>query len=51
MGHGQVQTTARYAHLAHGYLAAAVERLAAPEPVQTDTAIDTELLELAGVTG
>jgi hypothetical protein len=53
MGHTEVQTTARYAYLAPGYLAEAVEKLAAPIPTpegdQTDTAIDTEVLELAAV--
>jgi integrase len=51
MGHTQVQTTARYAHLAPGYPAEAVEKLVAPIPTtqedQTDTAIDTEVLELS----
>ena len=46
MGHSEVQTTARYAHLAPGYLAEAVERLAVPIAVpdggQSDTAIDTK---------
>ena len=49
MGHTEVQTTARYAHLAPGYLVEAVERLAipnaAPEGGQTDTPIDTREFE------
>jgi integrase len=49
MGHSEIQTTARYAHLAPGYLAEAVERLATPVAVpeggQTDTSTDTKELE------
>jgi site-specific recombinase XerC len=45
MGHTELQTTLRYAHLAPGYLAEAVERLAAPTAVQTDTPIDTGEIE------
>jgi len=45
MGHSEIQTTMRYAHLQPGHLADAVERLAPPEGVktggQTDTATDT----------
>jgi len=39
MGHSEIQTTMRYAHLAPGHLADAVERLTA---IQTDTATDTD---------
>jgi integrase len=46
MGHTELQTTLRYAHLSPGYLADAVERLTAPQPIQTDTAIDTAESEL-----
>ncbi len=49
MGHSEIQTTPRYAHLAPGYLAEAVERLTAPVTVPegepTDTGIDTKELE------
>lgn len=45
MGHTELQTTLRYAHLAPGYLREAVEQLAAP--IQTDTASDTSDLELS----
>jgi len=45
MGHTELQTTLRYAHLAPGYLAEAVERLVPPAGVQTDTAIDTDEIE------
>jgi hypothetical protein len=41
LGHSQITTTMRYAHLAPEHLADAVERLATPQPVQTSTAIDT----------
>jgi hypothetical protein len=41
LGHSELQTTLRYAHLAPGHLAAAVECLTAPEPLSTDTATDT----------
>jgi integrase len=48
MGHSELQTTLRYAHLAPGYLAGAVERLVEPDAaqswIQTDTAIDTSRL-------
>jgi site-specific recombinase XerD len=40
MGHSEITTTMRYAHLAPRYLADAVERLT--EPVQTDTTTDTK---------
>lgn len=46
MGHSEIQTTMRYAHLQPGHLADAVERLAMPERVenggQTDIATDTK---------
>ena len=55
MGHTEVQTTTRYAHLARGYLAEAVKKLApsiaATEASQTDTATGTEVLELSPVGG
>jgi integrase len=51
MGHTQVQTTVRYAHLAPGYLAEAVERLAAAAAGQTDTAIDTGEIEALAEVG
>ena len=45
MGHSEIQTTMRYAHLQPGHLAEAVERLAtAPTGGQTDTATSTEVL-------
>jgi len=47
----QVQTTVRYAHLAPGYLAEAVERLAAPAGGQTDTPIDTGEIEALAKVG
>ena len=37
MGHTELQTTLRYAHLAPGHLAGAVERLAARQPVRSGT--------------
>jgi integrase len=36
MGHSEIQTTMRYAHLQPGHLADAVERLVDPQPVQKD---------------
>jgi integrase len=44
MGHSEIQTTMRYAHLAPGQLADAVERLTT---VQTDTATDTVQLPVS----
>lgn len=48
MGHSEIQTTMRYAHLQPGHLADAVERLAALKDAnsegQTETATDTEQL-------
>jgi len=41
MGHSEIQTTMRYAHLQPGHLADAVEKLATGSREQTDTAIDT----------
>ena len=47
----QTVARSRYAHLAPGYLAEAVEKLATTIPpteeTQTDTAIDTEVFELS----
>lgn len=48
MGHSEIQTTMRYAHLAPGHLADAVERLTA---LQTDTATDTGLLRARASVG
>ena len=44
MGHSEIQTTMRYAHLAPGHLVDAVERLAR---IQTDTATDTAHLTMS----
>jgi integrase len=41
LGHSEITTTMRYAHLAPGHLAEAVERLANPQQVPTSTAIST----------
>ena len=45
LGHSEITTTMRYAHLAPGYLADAVERLAALPPIQTSTAVSTGFFE------
>jgi site-specific recombinase XerC len=50
MGHSEIQTTMRYAHLAPGHLADAVEKLAEKRG-QTDTATDTKVLELPAKVG
>jgi site-specific recombinase XerD len=44
LGHSEITTTMRYAHLAPGHLADAVECLAAPHAASTSTAISTEVL-------
>jgi site-specific recombinase XerD len=44
MGLSEIQTTMRYAHLAPGHLANAVERLTT---VQTSTATDTDQLRMS----
>jgi site-specific recombinase XerD len=51
LGHSDISTTMRYAHLAPGHLAAAVECLTAPQPLQTDTTIDTEAFRLSKKVG
>ncbi|HEX5412835.1 MAG TPA: site-specific integrase [Terriglobia bacterium] len=48
MGHAEIQTTMRYAHLQPGQLADAVERLASePTGGQTDTATGTRVLAVS----
>jgi integrase len=51
MGHSEIQTTMRYAHLQPGHLADAVECLAAAKPAQdggqTDTAMSTGVLAVS----
>jgi integrase len=50
MGHSEIQTTMRYAHLAPGHLADAVEKLAEKRG-QTYTTTDTKALELSAKVG
>ena len=47
LGHESFATTQRYAHLAPGHLANAVECLAGPHPASTSTAISTEALRVS----
>jgi hypothetical protein len=52
MGHSEIQTTMRYAHLQPGHLADAVERLASAQiGGQTDTATSTKVLAVPVMAG
>jgi site-specific recombinase XerC len=50
MGHSEIQTTMRYAHLAPGHLADAVEKLAQNRG-QTDTRTDTKVFDVSAKVG